>query len=424
MITPPLSISARPVLRRKVARSGMDPYYEHAPTARLPRGLLEFVGADAVFVRGFVAGVEAVRESLHQRHQRRVGPREAGAVRGEVEGHLGVLPHLRHRRVGDRQGAGAAVQRQLHRPQQQWVGAAGGKGDDQGALVDPAEPLQALAAGRGDDFGTNVQQAERVAQVAGEEGHLVDADDHDPLRLGERGDRVVDLFGGQLARGFLEVRVVGAERALELGVVEAEERAAVRRAGGGDRRPVLLDRGLLQLRVTLEAERLREADDGRGGGAGAAGELLGGEEGRLVEVVDDVAGDVFLGARELFETLLDVVGKAFELWGLRRGLGHGGQIRPAWEFPFWETRGDDARRPRPARQPQHDRLRPAARERGARRPRGDPAGARPRRAFARRQAPLPPLRTGLAHLRRRPRGGRAARRRRRLAVAGLAARYR
>ena len=235
--------------------------------------------------------------------------------------------------------------------------------------------------------------------------------------VGQRRDRGVDLLGGQLARGFLEVRVVGAERALELGVVEGEEGAAVAGAGGGDRRPVLLDRGLLQLRVALEAEGLGEAHHRRGRGARSPGQLLGGEEGCLVEVVDDVAGDVFLGARELVETLLDVVGKALELWGLRRGLGHGGPFRRTSPFPFrrfWldSMRSDDPRTGAAPHQPQHDRLRPAARQRRDRRPRGDPEGARPRRALARRQAPLPPLRPDLAHLRRRPRGRRPPRQRR------------
>ena len=46
------------------------------------------------------------------------------------------------------------------------------------------------------------------------------------------------------------------------------------------------------------------------------------------------------------------------------------------------------------------------------RPGGDPEGARPRRALARRQAPVPPLRADLAHLRRRPRGRRPPRQRR------------
>src|SRR4249919_3830517 len=308
------------------------------PTTGPARGsaLLELVGADAVFMAVLVAGVDAVREGLDQRHQGRVGAGEGGAVGGVVEGQLGVLPHLRHRGVGDRQGASVAVQGQLHRPQQQRVGAAGGEGDDQRFVVDPAEALERLAAGAGDDLGADVEQAEGVAQVAGEESHLVDADDDHALRLGQRGDGAVDLLAGQLARGFLEVGVVGAERALELGVVEGEERAgAGAAAGGGASRPVLLDRGLLQLGVALEAERLREAHDGRGRGAGAAGQLLGGEEGGLVEVVDDVAGDVFLGAREVLEALLDVVGEARQLrGGFSCGLGHGAEFRQAPRFPF------------------------------------------------------------------------------------------
>ena len=66
------------------------------------------------------------------------------------------------------------------------------------------------------------------------------------------------------------------------------------------RRPVvvavLLARRLLELREALEAERLAEAHDGRGGGVRAAGELLGGVEGDLVEMVDDVLRDVLLRA--------------------------------------------------------------------------------------------------------------------------------
>ena len=112
-----------------------------------------------------------------------------------------------------------------------------GEDDDERLVVDPAESLQRLAAGAGDDLGADVEQAEGVAQVAGEEGHLVDADDHHALGFGKRGDGAVDLLAGQLARGFLEVGVVGAERALQLGVVEGEEGAgAGRAAAGGDRR--------------------------------------------------------------------------------------------------------------------------------------------------------------------------------------------
>ena len=66
-------------------------------------------------------------------------------------------------------------------------------------------------------------------------------------------------------------------------------------------------------------------------------QLLGGEEGRLVEMVDDVAGDVFLGAGELVEALLDVLGEAFQLGGFGGGLGHGGPFRRACRLslPIW-----------------------------------------------------------------------------------------
>ncbi len=179
---------------------------------------------------------------------------------------------------------------------------------------------------------------------------------------------------------------------------------------------VLLDRGLLKLGVALEAERLREADDGRGGGAGAARELLGGLEGGLVEVVDDVAGDVLLRARELVEALGDVGRErlAVRLAGVRRlvaGASWSSRaaagrvlvavlltarlIRLAARFSL--PRASDATRTAaPARcgwiapmdlehapaadQPQHDRLRPRARHRArCWRPR-DAAPARPRRA--------------------------------------------
>ena len=52
-------------------------------------------------------------------------------------------------------------------------------------------------------------------------------------------------------------------------------------------------------------------------------------------MVDDVAGDVLLGARELVEALLDVLGEALLLrGGLGRGLGHGRPFRRASSFPF------------------------------------------------------------------------------------------
>ena len=71
---------------------------------------------------------------------------------------------------------------------------------------------------------------------------------------------------------------------------------------------------------------------------------------------------------------------------------------------MWLDRRDDARAGPAPDQPQHDRLRPGC---SARRRSLAPAatlrGARPRRALARRRAPVPALRPDLAHLRRRPR---------------------
>ena len=59
---------------------------------------------------------------------------------------------------------------------------------------------------------------------------------------------------------------------------------------------VLVARGLLELGKAFEAERLGEADDGARGGVRAAGELLGGLERGLVEMVDDVLRDILLRA--------------------------------------------------------------------------------------------------------------------------------
>src|SRR5215210_8104224 len=77
MITPPFSISARPVLTRNVARSVTHPNIERRGCA-----LLQLEGADAVAVRGLVLGVDAVGERLDEGHQGRVGADVRGAVRG------------------------------------------------------------------------------------------------------------------------------------------------------------------------------------------------------------------------------------------------------------------------------------------------------------------------------------------------------
>jgi preprotein translocase subunit SecA len=92
--------------------------------------------------------------------------------------------------------------------------------------------------------------------------HLIDADEHHPMRRCERRDAGLDLLPGQAPGGVLDVRVVGGERGLEFRVIEVEELSGARVLL---RSPVavLLDRCLLKLRIALEAERLREADDGR-----------------------------------------------------------------------------------------------------------------------------------------------------------------
>ena len=98
--------------------------------------------------------------------------------------------------------------------------------------------------GDADDLAAEVEQHQQVAQVAREEGHLVGAAEDDPLGARDRLDRRGDLVAVELARGLLDVRVVGRERGLELGLVDREERrgrralgAACRsRAGGGTRR--------------------------------------------------------------------------------------------------------------------------------------------------------------------------------------------
>src|SRR6266516_2192425 len=299
MITPPLSISARPRLTRNVALSAIDPKYTGSSSG--DDGLFQLEGADAVFERRLVARVDAVGERLDDSQQGRVGARERGAVRGVIERQLGVLADLGERGVADRERAGAAVPGQLHRPDHQRVGATGGERDHQRVLVDPAEPRDRVLARAGDHLGADVEQGQEVTQVAGEEGHLVDANDHHPVRRAQGGHARLDLLAGEVASRVLDVSVVGGQRRLELGVVEVEQLAGavlLRRSVA-----VLLDRRLLKLGITLEPERLREADHGRGRGVGAAGQLLGGLEGGLVEVIDDVAGNILLRAGELVEAL-------------------------------------------------------------------------------------------------------------------------
>ena len=102
--------------------------------------------------------------------------------------------------------------------------------------------------------------------------------------------------------------------------------------------PVLLDRRLLKLRVALEPKRLREADDGRGRGAGATGQLLGGLEGGLVEMVDDVAGHVLLRARELVEALGDVGRQALSVRPRLPAVARLAlRVRAGWDETSWPS---------------------------------------------------------------------------------------
>src|SRR5436305_639904 len=94
MITPPFSISARPVLTRKVARSLTIRILRGVTGDRSRLPLLQLVGADAIFVGVFVTGVEAVGQGLDESHQRGVGAREGRTVRRVIERQLGVLSHL------------------------------------------------------------------------------------------------------------------------------------------------------------------------------------------------------------------------------------------------------------------------------------------------------------------------------------------
>src|SRR5687767_11596067 len=212
MITPPFSISARPRFTRNVARSLIrarirDP---RPPAGRTIRDcLLQLEGADAVLVGALVTGVDPVGERLDQREQRRVRLDERRAVRGEVEGVVGVLADLRERRVRDRKRRGLAVLGQLHRAYQDRVGAAGREADDQRTLLEPAEPGDRVLARAGNDLGADVQQREQVAQVAGEKRELVHAHDHHAGGPGECGDAGLDLLARQVSNGVLQVAVIG-----------------------------------------------------------------------------------------------------------------------------------------------------------------------------------------------------------------------
>ena len=88
--------------------------------------------------------------------------------------------------------------------------------DHERALVDAPEPRQRLLRRRGGDLGADVEQHQQVAQVGGEERHLVGAgDQHACRRRRSPRSRPRPPSGDDLARGVLDVDVVGGDRLLE-----------------------------------------------------------------------------------------------------------------------------------------------------------------------------------------------------------------
>ncbi len=193
------------------------------------------------------------------------------------------------------------------------------------------EAAERLLGRAGDDVDAQVEQHQQVAQVAGEEGHLVGARDEHLVGADDRLDQRLDRAAGDLAGGLLHVQVIGRQRRLELVLVEREQRRgcacapAILGAALGVDPAVFLARGRLQLGEALEAERLREAHDCGAGGVGAARQLLGRLEGGLVEMVDDVLRHVLLRARALVEARLDVLGQALVLARAVGGSRDGGR---------------------------------------------------------------------------------------------------
>jgi hypothetical protein len=138
-----------------------------------------------------------------------------------------------------------------------------------------------------------------VAQVAGKEGHLVDAHHHHALRAGDQPGNRLDLLQLQPPRALVQIDEVGRKRGLELTVTEGQKRglrAVAGRAPGRMRAPlVLVPRRLLEFRKPVEAECLGEPHNGGAAGVRPPGKLLGRLERRLFEVVHDVASHVLLG---------------------------------------------------------------------------------------------------------------------------------
>src|SRR5829696_5113701 len=139
MITPPLSISARPALTRNVDSSRMAPRMVAAPmrqgTWPICTDLLQAERPDAVVVLRRIARVDPVGERLEDREQADVRAHEGRRVRGVVERALRELGDLGQRRVHDRERGRLAVAGDLHRADDERVRAARGEPDHQRVAV-------------------------------------------------------------------------------------------------------------------------------------------------------------------------------------------------------------------------------------------------------------------------------------------------
>src|SRR3954452_24100097 len=129
MITPTLSISARPALTRNVDSSRIATRMLAAPSRqrRWPfcTDLLQAERPDAVVVLRRIARVDSVGERLEDREQADVRAHEGRRVRGVVERALRELRDLGQRRVDDRERRRLAVAGDLHRAHDERVRAAG-----------------------------------------------------------------------------------------------------------------------------------------------------------------------------------------------------------------------------------------------------------------------------------------------------------
>src|SRR4051794_6378605 len=168
MITPPLSISARPALTLNVASSRIAPIVR----ARRP-ALLQAERLYPIRVLLGVTAVHAVCQRLDHAEQRGVRAHVRRAVRGVVQTRLRELGDLGERRVGDRDRPRLAMAGELHRTHDERVRAPGRQADHERLGIDAPEPAQRLLRRARDELGLEVEQHQQVAQVAGEERHLV-----------------------------------------------------------------------------------------------------------------------------------------------------------------------------------------------------------------------------------------------------------